>query len=338
MKLASAGALKLERIPQLSPCDPPLWARGGHKQTILAHLIPSPVLTEKGERLEIKLRGGDVGIAHLFRAKRDPSRVVYLFHGLGGYSHGPYMQRTALLALARGWSVIMYNHRGCGEGEGLAREPYHSGRSEDLSSVVEEGRKLFPAATHLAIGFSLSGNALLLLAAGQRAEVLPDGAISVNAPIDLARGARMLGRGLNRIYDVRFMSDMRRSIRSRIDAGHEVHQMNVPWHATIEDFDELYTAPASGFRDRADYYATCSAKRYLKDIKIPTVMLTASDDPFVLVEDYENAVVSPLVHVHIEKFGGHMGFLSRGDGMTKTKRWLDYALGEYMDAFVREKD
>ena len=146
---------------RLEPCIPPAWANSGHAQTILGHLLPSPKLENKGRRISIDLPDGDrlIGFAH----HGTSNTCVYIFHGLAGSVDSSYIHRTALIARAQGHSVIIANHRGCGEGAGLARQPYHSGRGEDLAAVIAYGRKLFPRHRHVAIGFSLSGNALLLL-------------------------------------------------------------------------------------------------------------------------------------------------------------------------------
>lgn len=287
-------------------------------------------MSTDGNRIELEVSGGDKVIAHYFEGTSD--KIVYLFHGLGGYSHASYMQRSALIAQKLGHSIFMFNHRGCGEGSGLAREPYHSGRAEDLSAMIAYGRKLHPEKLHVAIGFSLSANALLLLAAGQRATILPDAAIAVNAPINLARAGELLKSGFNRVYDLSFMIDARGALRSRHLHEPNLKNLSIPLLATLTEFDDLYTAPYGGFRDREDYYKTCSAAQYLPDIKIPTVIITAQDDPFVDFEDYKNASFSKFCIPHFERHGGHMGYLSKSGAVPGTGRWLDFALETYLRA------
>lgn len=319
----------------LEKCEPPIWARGGHAQTLAGHILPSPRIKEGSESLRIPLSGGDHIVAHLYEGTSDI--VVYLFHGLGGQSHRSYMQRTALLARKLHHTVVLVNHRGCGAGRGLAREPYHSGRSDDLSDVIAFGRRRFPIKRHLAIGFSLSANALLLLAAGHHPLGLdvhpPDAAIAVNAPINLARSAELLLQGFNRLYDINFMRDMREAVISRRLAGFEVPELNLNSRTTLRDFDELYTAKQSGFRNRAHYYEAASAAPVLRNIEIPTILLTAADDPFVDVADYRNATLSKFVHLRIEEHGGHMGYLAKRTPLG-THRWLDYALASWLATVV----
>lgn len=313
---------------QLPPCTPPLWAGTGHLQTLLGHLLPSPRIQEKSIERSITLEKNTERIRSTY-LKGESQTVVYLFHGLGGSSEATYMHRTALLARRQGHHVFLNNHRGCGEGVGLASEPYHSGRAEDLSRVIAFGREQFPEHQHIAIGFSLSANALLLLAAGVRADVLPDAAIAVNAPINLERSSVLLTQGLNRIYDKRFVLELRRYVKANMPA--EAHRLKSV--KLLRDFDEVFTAPMGGFKSRSQYFETCSAKQYLNQIKIPTLILTAEDDPFVDYRDYQQANLAPNVYLHLEKHGGHMGYLSRhGLGY---ERWLDHALDAYLKGMSR---
>ena len=283
------------------------------------------MLPSKGQRFELPLGDGDRLVG--FESPGNSNTVVYLFHGLAGSTDSTYMHRSAHVAASFGHTVIMTNHRGCGEGQGLAKGPHHSGRAEDLSAVIEHGRKKFPRHRHLAIGFSLGGNALLLLQAGRRGSHQPDAAISVNAPIHLQSTALNLKQGLNRVYDIDFFFRCKRGVEKT-----HGEKFELPWLATLHDFDNLYTAPAAGFRDREDYYSTCSTWNLLGEIRTPTIALTASDDPFVSVDYYKQAALSSNVKLHIEEFGGHLGYLSDRPTPLGSRRWLDYFVREAMHA------
>jgi predicted alpha/beta-fold hydrolase len=339
----------LEKLSQarsrIQPCVPPVWATTGHRQTLFGHLLPSTQISrERGENLKIALPQEKEFLASTYLPGTS-NTVVYLFHGLGGTSDQAYMLRTARIARELGHHVFLNNHRGCGAGVGLAQEPYHSGRAEDLSSAIEYGRTKLPNHHHIAIGFSLSANALLLLCAGFRASVLPDAAITVNAPIMLEKASVSLSSGFNLTYNFNFLLPLKSEIRERQMRGElpRKYRMDRLWR--LRDFDEVYTAPAGGFRDRSDYYETCSARQYLPQLQIPTVVLTAEDDPFIDVADYKSATVSSNGVLHIEKYGGHMGYLSRPNERGAVlpaavnsrlgyNRWLDYALLEYLRALT----
>jgi hypothetical protein len=313
---------------------PPFWARGGHAQTLLGHFLRKGCELSEGRDIDIPLPDGDVLAAHLHEKgpdkihgkseSGDSDTVVYLFHGLGGSICSGYMMRTAKLCQELGHTVFRVNHRGCGRGSELPHKyPYHSGRGEDLSEAIAFGRKMFPQKRHVAIGFSLSGNALLLLASGERGTTQPDAAIAVNAPIELARASKKLTQGLNRLYGFVFVQDCRRDLANKRKKGWVSKDLKVPFFANISEFDEIYTGPHAGFKNRDHYYEVCSAAPHLHRIEIPTILITAKDDPFVDVSGYLRAKLSPSTRLIVSETGGHMGYLMRGKGWFRHSHWLE---------------
>lgn len=313
-------------LPSPLPFLPARWAVGGHLQTLAGWLLPSNPPEPPWERLNLKLPDGDALRLKLARGESDT--VVYLFHGLGGSTDADYMRRAAAVFHGRGHSVLSVNHRGAGEGRGLAQHPYHSGSSGDLAAVLQAGRSFFPGHLHIAIGYSLSGNMLLLLLGqAEEAPALPDAAIAVNPPTDLEQGSLKLRRGLCRLYDRRFT----RLLWSEVDGRWET--VPGPRAKTLRAFDQTYMAPRAGFRDREDYYLHCSCGPCLASIAVPTVILSSEDDPLAPSDHVQGFSLSPAVHLHVEATGGHMGYIARD---VEGARWLEPALVHYLDA-LRER-
>jgi hypothetical protein len=324
-------------IAKLEPCIPPLWAKNGHAQTIMAYLLPSTPPKIGGEDHIIPLDDGDRLTATVYRGSSP--FVLILFHGLNGSVDSNYMWRTLALAQEMNHTVVLVNHRGCGRGIGLARNPYHSGRGEDLSTAMAFSRKLFPTKKHIAIGFSLSANALLLLLAGVRGEHKPDFAMAVNGPVDLRACSDELKKGLNRLYDFRFVQDCKKEIYHKQDNQLIDSKIKIPFHYYLEDVDRVYTAPAGGFESADHYYKTCSAAPHFSKITTPTFILSAKDDPFILWQPYLSAAENPHIQLHLEESGGHLGYLStnleKSGGSFRFQRWLDYAIKEVIKSFTR---
>lgn len=316
---------------RLEPCKPPNWARTGHAQTILGHILPSPKIGAKGVQHPIRLPDGDILVTTHYKGS-SPFLVV-VFHGLNGTSESGYMNRTARLALKQNHSVLLVNHRGCGLGKGLAKLPYHSGRGEDVSEVIRWSRETFPNKKIIAIGFSLGANALLNLLTERRGQHQPDMAITVNGPSDLKACSNFLKQGFNRVYDFHFVQMCRKDIHELqsqqiIPAGHQV-----PFFSYLNDIDKAYTAPRGGFKSADDYYESCSTYAHLENIKVPTFILMSKDDPFIPWQPYLAAQKNPNVQLHLEDVGGHMGYLS-ADGPVGYKRWQDYAIDTVLAEFT----
>jgi len=317
------------QAPVLPALRPPWWARGPHAQTILAHLKPSRCPTPPWQSLALKLPDHDV--LKLRVARGTSGTAVYLFHGLGGSADADYMRRAAALAWARGHSIVAVNHRGAGEGRGAAAKPYHSGSTLDLATVLLMGNGLFPSHRHIAVGFSISANMLLLLLGRDQHYTLPDAAIAVNPPVDLDACSRRITTGFNKVYDLRFVRMLKRQVRERVDFGLIPSFPAFPRFTDLRDFDAAYTAPQGGFESREDYYARCSAGPHLRGIETPTLILTSRDDPFAPASDVEACELGSGIRLHVESRGGHMGYLSRA---APGGRWLDLALAEGLDCLA----
>jgi predicted alpha/beta-fold hydrolase len=315
---------------KIEPCLPPIWALNGHQQTLWAYGLPYQRIKKDFKRITIPLPDGDQLIGKFYDG--DTSTLVVIFHGLIGSADSSYMIRMAGLAQKQGHAVLLMNHRGCGDGEGLAVGPYHSGRGDDISDVVSFCRSHFSKKQIVAMGFSLSANALLSLLTGLRGHDKPDQAIVVNGPSDLKASAESLQLGLNRLYDLWFVNGCRKDILRKQKQGLISSKIYLsPW-GHLTDVDEVYTAPLGGFKNAQDYYAQCSTTRHLPNIKTPTFILMSKDDPFIPWQPYLSAKENPYVHLHLENTGGHMGYLSRTKNPWGYKRWMD----ETLDLVLRE--
>lgn len=312
--------------PPPLPCRAPWWAASGHLQTILGNYLPGEPPVHPSTPFHLTLPDGDRLAGRHYPGESDVLTLV--FHGLGGDDQAHYVRRTVALARALGHHVWTVNHRGCGEGRGLATRPYHSGSGHDLGAAFAAARIRHPGLRQLAVGYSLSANALLLNLGGGLPEpaAQPDAAIAVNPPVDLGGCADSIHRGWSRLYELRFIRRCRAAIQQRLDDGLISDSYRTWPLMSLREFDDAYTTKAGGFRDADDYYAKCSARHHLANITVPTVILMAKDDPFIPWRDAVAARPSAAVHLHLEARGGHMGYLSRD---LPGHRWLPYAVAHY---------
>ncbi|MCZ6871989.1 MAG: alpha/beta fold hydrolase [bacterium] len=253
--------------------------------------------------------------------------TVLLVHGLCGCHRSPYMIRLSRKLWKRGIRVIRVNLRGCGSGQGLARNPYHSGSSDDVRAVLEHFLQVTPASQISLIGFSLGGNIVLKLAAELGADGLSyiRKVTAVCPPVDLAACAQLLGQPKNRLYEAHFVKLLCRAVNIRHQFFPDLSHIKLQRHMSLYEFDQCYTAPVCGFLGADDYYSRCSSAPLLPRIQVPCYLLFAQDDPFIDSSVLEQINLPPHVLVWRTKHGGHLGFLGR-PGHWGGFQWMDHML------------
>jgi predicted alpha/beta-fold hydrolase len=297
------------------PFRPQPWLRGGHRQTLLAHLLRHRLRWRHGSE-DLIVDAGN-GARLLLRVSwqpgpREAAAAAVLLHGLGGADASSYVLSTGELAWARGWHVVRMNMRGSGDGEALCPLMYNAGLDGDLLASLQAVGELVPRLA--VVGFSLGAN-LALLAAGRSGEDLPRalrGVVAVSPPLDLAACADALEHRQNRLYQNYFMRMLTAAYQRRslshpalFPAGREVGLR------TVREYDDAITAPFGGYSGAAEYYARSSAGPHLAAIRLPTLVLSALDDPMIPVTSVERWPTGPGVHREITRTGGHVGFVAR---------------------------
>jgi uncharacterized protein len=320
------------------PFRPHPLIRGGHLQTIVANYLPSRIAIESklhhvplpdGDAIalhEDAPRGADIPVCH--------DRVVILIHGLGGCHQSSYMLRCSEKLRALGLGVYRMDLRGCGAGMGLARHPLHAGRSEDAAAVLDYVSRQCPGAAIHLVGFSMGANIVLKLA-GELGESPPGclaSVMAVSPPIDLVECTQNMQRGLNQLYDRRFVRSLIRHIDRRTILVPDMHTRPLsPRPRRLFEFDSLFTAPLSGFADVADYYARASSGPLLPRIAVPTLIVTAASDPIVPSAPFERASYSSTTQLIVTPCGGHLGFIAAA-GHDPDRRWLDWRVVDWISA------
>jgi predicted alpha/beta-fold hydrolase len=284
-----------------------------HVQTLLGYWLPGPRCPAPQRQHVVWLPDGDGLVLHdnIPPGWQPGEAMALLVHGLTGSHASGHIKRLAALLLPRGVRVVRMDQRGTGKGLALARGSYHAGRSADIRAALEAMHNWSPVSPLLLIGVSLGGNLVLKMAAEAADDPVP-GLVRVAAlapPVDLEACARLLELPRNRIYEIRFVRDLLREAHRRQRIFPDQPAISLPTPLTIRKFDDLYTAPRAGFADAHEYYRRSSSAPLIPHISVPTLILTARDDPFIAVEPFDELKVPAHITVRVVSHGGHMGFL-----------------------------
>ncbi len=270
--------------------------------------------------------------------------TLLLLHGLEGSSLAHYMRGIADKAWRAGWNVVRLNQRNCGGTEHLSRGLYHSGLTHDplfvLRALIAQHRL-----TRVAVaGYSLGGNLTLKLA-GELGDTMPElvGVCAVSPTMELAACVEALERRQNLVYQFNFVRNLKQRMRRKaalFPGAFDLAPLERIW--TVRQFDEAYTAPHHGFLDASDYYHRASAMRVLSHIRVPALILTAEDDPFVPPAPFRDPVVAanPAVTVVVTPHGGHCAYLEAPAGAADggyDGYWAEREIVRFVDAQARAR-
>jgi uncharacterized protein len=299
----------------------PRWLAGPNRQTIWNTVIGrKPPVDLRRERFE--LSDGDFVDLDWLVGGQGP--IVVVLHGLGGSSDSPYVRGLLKQVQAMGWRGLILNFRGCsGEPNRLMRA-YHSGDTGDVAEVVAAIRAREPDTPLVGVGYSLGGNVLLKWL-GETGDQNPlAGVVAVSVPFDLDTCADCLNKGFSQVYEWRFVRGLKEHYALKAPLS------ELPVIRSIREWDEEVTAPLHGFDGATDYYSRSSSGQFLAGIQVPTLVLHATDDPFMdeTVIPKEEAL-SEQVTLELSATGGHVGFVMGSP--LRPVYWLE----ERIPAFLR---
>ena len=266
----------------------------------------------------------------------DTSKPIFvLFHGLEGCFYSPYANGLMNAFAKQGWLSVMMHFRGCsGKPNKLARA-YHSGEVEDARFFLEHLHQRFPNQTKVAVGISLGGNMLANYLAKYSDKPLLDAATIVSAPFDLSACSARIEQGFSKLYKNYLLSSLKKSALQKhhlLKGKLGLNYHNIKRVTKLYEFDDLITAPLHGFKDAEDYYQQCSGIHRLKEIKLPTQIIHAKDDPFMTDAVIPKYVLPDNIDYRLFEQGGHVGFVT--GSAIKPRFWLEEALPAYYESLA----
>lgn len=301
------------------PFVPAPGLSNGHLMTLAAWAWPRtwPRLPAPDVRLLRVDAETQVRVDCYWQPRRLERPTIVGLHGLEGSSDSHYLRGLADKAFARGWNVVLINQRNCGGTEHLTPGLYHSGLIADPLAALAQLHADTPMTRLAIVGYSLGGNLTLRLAAELSTRpVLPLAAVATVCPtVDLSLCVDAIDqRPENAVYRWHFLLGLKARLRRKA-ALFPDRYTTAPLRriTTVRAFDDAYTAPHNGFGTAANYYAQATSLRTMPDIGIPSLILTAADDPFVPVSQFSRQEITsnPHVEVRVCRHGGHCGFVAR---------------------------
>jgi hypothetical protein len=317
--------------------EPHALLKNGHAMTIVAAFVRRRFdLPPAEDRLfQVDPESRILGRCHWQPGKRRDAPVIAIVHGLEGSSESNYARGIADKAFRLGYHSVRLNQRNCGGTETLTPTLYNSGMSGDYRAVFEELSSGDGFEQIFFAGYSMGGN-LVTKMAGEFGEAVPKGlrGVCVVCPaMDLGACADALERRDNYFYQRHFVTGLMARYARKAELFPDRYSKNgIGPVRTVREFDDKITAPHFGYKDAQEYYDAVGAKRLVAQVRVPMLMITAQDDPFVPYKLFlsakpeQNSAIRFVRPTH----GGHCGFISNQIGAARF--WAEHAIVEFCEA------
>ncbi|XWS50160.1 hypothetical protein CRYUN_Cryun12cG0065100 [Craigia yunnanensis] len=263
------------------PYNPfPLIAWNRHVETIFAAFFRSvPQVRLRRECLRVK-DGGSVALDWVsgdHRRLPPDSPVLILLPGLTGGSQDSYVRHMLTKAKSKGWRVVVFNSRGCGDSPVTNPQFYSASFLGDTCEVVEHVGARYPEANLYAVGWSLGAN-ILVRYLGQESHTCPlSGAVSLCNPFNLVIADEDFHKGFNNVYDRALSRALCKIFQKHALLFEDMEgEFNIPLAAnakSVRDFDEGLTRVSFGFKSVDEYYSNSSSSDSIKHVQRPLLCI-----------------------------------------------------------------
>ncbi len=305
----------------------PRWLRSGHAQTLWPALMRRPPAVALHEDV-LELSDGDC--LRLAWGPAAPGPLVIILHGLGGSARSAYVLGLMAALRRHGMEAVVMQFRGAGGVPNRLDRFFHAGETGDLDETITHVERLRPGKPLALVGFSMGGIISLNWLGEHPENSTIRAAVAVSAPLQLAECARHLDRGFSRLYQWDLVRNLKKLVRTKhrnrplpLDIG-LLDRVRSLW-----DFDDQLTGPMHGFAGAEDYYRRCAPVNSLPRIRTPTLVLLASDDPFIPPHSLPHPSLIPeAVRFELAQGGGHVGFVSGSP--VRPRYWAEERIVEHV--------
>jgi len=259
-----------------------------------------------------------------------PRGLVLLLHGWLGSVNSAYVIAIAEALYRHGYAIFRLNLR-----DHDATHHLNPGifRSDLLAEVVDAARwiaGLGEGAPLHVVGASLGGNFALRLAWQHALNPIPNlgQTIAVCPVIDPYQTTLALDNG-PKIYLVYFRKKWRATFQAKQAAFPDLYEFTPEISAsTCMAMTETFARRFSPYADAREYFNSYEiTPAMMQAVQSPVSIIAAADDPIIPAADFSAlSGLSPHLQVHIQPYGGHVGFID----LFPYRSWLGPAVAKIL--------
>ncbi|KAJ3363864.1 hypothetical protein HDU91_002837, partial [Kappamyces sp. JEL0680] len=287
--------------------------------------------------------GGEIVLdwSELPSTPEDDRMYLFILHGMTGRSTDHYLVDLVLEAQRQGIPSVVMNFRGNSVSPPLKTAKLYSASSwQDIDCSLAYIRTRYPRLSFFGVGFSLGANVLTKYCGvnGNRVPFL--GMASIANPYCLLGCSRLLHKTWigKYLYSRRMSSQSAKLVKDQFNifaavVGESFNALGVEHAKSIIEFDQYLTVPTWKYKTVHEYYRFASCTQDIPYITIPSLFVTALDDPVSHREviPYHEIGVNPNCILATTPHGGHLGFFAaKWDSFLPKSRWFPVPVMEFV--------
>ncbi|MFA6930215.1 MAG: alpha/beta fold hydrolase [Lentisphaeria bacterium] len=268
------------------------------------------------QREAFEIPDGDFLFLDWARCGQSTKDLLIVSHGLCGHTQRHYIVSLIRSFQAMGVDCLAWNFRLTGQCPNRLLKMTTSNSTDELDWITRHAiakggyHRVFHA------GYSMGGN-ISLLYLSREADHIPvevAGGVAFCATIDIPVCTRLLDSTAGKVYTKYFLKKLMRGLQEKHKQyPDKIDLASLAQIRNFRDFDDRFTAPLMGFKNAEDYWRKASACSWLKNLKVPTLLVNPENDPFLGGDCYpvELARKSKALYLEIPQEGGHCGFITQ---------------------------
>ena len=279
---------------------------------------------------DIKLLG-----LHAPLQNEKPRGLIILLHGWEGSSHSTYILSCGDFLYQNGFAIFRLNLRDHGNSHHLNPGLFYATLLDEVCQAVERAAGLYQGIPVILVGFSLGGNFAIRIAAqyAQYGSEILSRVVSISPVLDPDKATDQIDA--NPLIKHYFLKKWRRSLLIKQDLFPERYEFSALLKMrTLREMTAHLLKTYTNYSGTREYFKAYSIPPELTEkINLPMSIVTATDDPIIPAEDFQNLVPGKQTKISMLQHGGHNGFI---DGLFKPA-WYDRFLLELIQSDKKQK-
>jgi predicted alpha/beta-fold hydrolase len=293
------------------------WARSPHLQTIFGSLSlrvwGKNEMTDASREVIVDAGNGARLLGcHSRQCVRKARGLIILLHGWEGSADSTYIRSTGRFFYRLGYDIFRLNLRDHGRSHHLNRELFHGALTEEAARAVANISRLLPDGPCYLVAFSLGANFAMRVALRQPVSPISNlkEVFCISPALDPYKATLAIDSGFP-AYRHYFLTKWKRSLRTKQRFFPDLYHFDdILHHNTCMALTEAIMPYYPEFGNYRDYFQKYTLTgQVLASLAMPVTIFTSEDDPVVAGEDFHQLPKSAYLHLSIQKYGGHCGFL-----------------------------